>query len=72
MKDSRFSPITRDEFLRLHCSVSILTRFEEAQEYLDWEVSSKPFRSLTNTVVYFGCHLKTLIFSHNDNRKIKL
>ena len=38
MKDSRFSPITKDEFQRLHVSVSILTRFEEAQDYLDWEV----------------------------------
>ena len=38
MKDSRFSPITKDEFPRLHCSVSILTRFEDAQDHLDWEV----------------------------------
>ena len=38
MKDSRFSPITKDEFPRLHCSVSILTHFEEANDYLDWEV----------------------------------
>jgi hypothetical protein len=38
MKDSRFSPITKDEFVRLHCSVSILTHFEEAADYLDWEV----------------------------------
>ena len=41
MKDTRFSPITKDEFGRLHCSVSILTRFEEAQDYLDWEVSNQ-------------------------------
>ena len=38
VKDSRFAPITREEFSRLHVSVSILTRFEEAQDYLDWEV----------------------------------
>lgn len=38
MKDSRFSPITKDEFSKLHCSVSILTHFEEAADYLDWEV----------------------------------
>ena len=38
MKDSRFSPITKDEFNRLHVSVSLLTRFEEANDYLDWEV----------------------------------
>lgn len=40
MKDSRFSPITKDEFNRLHVSVSLLTRFEEAQDYLDWEVNN--------------------------------
>jgi len=38
MKDSRFSPITAEEFPCLHCSVSILTKFEEAHDYLDWEV----------------------------------
>ena len=38
MKDSRFDPITKEEFTKLHCSVSILTHFEEARDYLDWEV----------------------------------
>ena len=38
MKDSRFQPVTKEELARLHCSVSILTRFEDAQDYLDWEV----------------------------------
>ncbi|XP_055713993.1 uncharacterized protein CG5902 [Phlebotomus papatasi] len=36
LKDSRFSPITRDEFPRLTVSVSILQGFEEARGYLDW------------------------------------
>ncbi|XP_023220534.1 AMMECR1-like protein [Centruroides sculpturatus] len=36
-KDSRFSPITRDEFPKLHVSVSILRHFEDAMDYLDWE-----------------------------------
>jgi len=44
MKDSRFSPITKEEFSRLHCSVSILTRFEEAGDYLDWEVGRHGIR----------------------------
>jgi uncharacterized protein (TIGR00296 family) len=35
-KDSRFSPITRDEVPRLWVSVSILQCFEEANNYLDW------------------------------------
>jgi len=37
-KDSRFPPISRDEFTKLHVSVSILRHFEEAADYLDWEV----------------------------------
>lgn len=36
LKDSRFSPITREEFPRLTVSVSILQNFEEARGYLDW------------------------------------
>jgi len=39
MRDSRFSPITKEEFPRLHCSVSILTHFEDARDYMDWEVT---------------------------------
>lgn len=38
-KDSRFDPISMDEFNRLHCSVSLLMDFEVAEHYLDWEVS---------------------------------
>jgi len=37
-KDSRFPPITRDEFSKLYVSVSILRHFEEAGDYLDWQV----------------------------------
>lgn len=36
LKDSRFSPITRDELPRLTVSVSILQGFEEARGHLDW------------------------------------
>ncbi|XP_070538123.1 AMMECR1-like protein [Ptychodera flava] len=38
LKDNRFPPVTRDELPRLLCSVSLLTHFEEAANYLDWEV----------------------------------
>ncbi|XP_064638489.1 AMMECR1-like protein [Lineus longissimus] len=38
MKDSRFDPIKKDELTKLYCSVSLLTNFEEAKDYLDWEV----------------------------------
>ncbi|XP_060598922.1 nuclear protein AMMECR1-like [Ruditapes philippinarum] len=44
MRDSRFSPITKEEFPRLHCSVSILTHFEDARDYLDWEVGTNGVR----------------------------
>ena len=37
-RDSRFSPITREEFPKLHVSVSILRHFEDGQDYLDWQV----------------------------------
>lgn len=37
-KDERFHPINRDELDNLYVSVSILTHFEEAKNYLDWEV----------------------------------
>lgn len=37
-KDERFPPINLNELANLYVSVSILTRFEEANSYLDWEV----------------------------------
>ena len=37
-RDSRFSPITRAELPRLHCSVSLLIKFEDGRDYLDWQV----------------------------------
>ncbi|UYV71135.1 AMMECR1L [Cordylochernes scorpioides] len=43
-KDSRFSPITRDEFPKLHVSVSILRHFEDAQDYMDWEIGMHGIR----------------------------
>eukprot|EP00741_Cyanophora_paradoxa_P018565 tig00021070_g17924.t1 len=37
-KDRRFSPIEKRELSRLHCGVSLLTHFEPAADYLDWEI----------------------------------
>lgn len=37
-RDERFNPIDLDELNNLNVSVSILTQFEEADNYLDWEV----------------------------------
>ncbi|XP_036290349.1 AMMECR1-like protein [Pipistrellus kuhlii] len=38
LRDSRFPPLTPRELPTLSCSVSLLTDFEEARDYLDWEV----------------------------------
>ena len=38
LKDSRFSPVCREELPRLIVSVSILCHFEDAADYLDWEI----------------------------------
>lgn len=39
LKDSRFSPVNKEELPKLQVSVSVLVNFEEARDYLDWEVS---------------------------------
>lgn len=44
LKDSRFTPITRDEVPRLTVSVSILQHFEEADHYLDWKLGKHGIR----------------------------
>jgi len=38
VNDSRFSPISRDEYPHLSCAVSILTNFEPCSSYLDWNI----------------------------------
>ncbi|XP_004924718.1 uncharacterized protein CG5902 [Bombyx mandarina] len=44
LRDSRFSPITREEVPRLSVSVSILQHFEEAEHYLDWKLGKHGIR----------------------------
>ena len=39
LKDNRFAPVTKEELSKLHCSVSLLTDFEEATHCMDWEVN---------------------------------
>lgn len=46
LKDSRFPPLTREELPKLFCSVSLLTNFEDASDYLDWEVRTAAFGTL--------------------------
>ncbi|KAG8178221.1 hypothetical protein JTE90_025105 [Oedothorax gibbosus] len=43
-KDSRFSPITREELGKLHVSVSILRHFEDGEDYMDWEIGTHGIR----------------------------
>ncbi|ORX55635.1 hypothetical protein DM01DRAFT_1320886, partial [Hesseltinella vesiculosa] len=38
--DRRFRPISRKEVPFLSCAVSLLTDFEEAKHYLDWEIGT--------------------------------
>lgn len=38
MKDTRFNPMAREELPRLHVSVSILCHFEDAADFMDWEI----------------------------------
>lgn len=40
LHDRRFNPITRKELPLLSCAVSLLTNFEKAKNYLDWDVGT--------------------------------
>jgi AMME syndrome candidate gene 1 protein len=39
-KDRRFNPISLAELPKLECAISLLTKFEECQDYLDWELGT--------------------------------
>lgn len=54
LKDSRFPPLTREELPKLFCSVSLLTNFEDASDYLDWEVRAAAFGILHLVAFGFG------------------
>ncbi|DAZ98198.1 TPA: hypothetical protein N0F65_005330 [Lagenidium giganteum] len=38
LRDRRFDPIQPKDFQRLHCSVSLLIDYEDAEHYEDWEI----------------------------------
>lgn len=42
LKDRRFAPIAPAEVATLHCSVSLLVDYEEAERFDDWEVRPQP------------------------------
>ena len=44
MKDSRFSPVSREEFPSLHVSVSILCHFEDGADYTKWDLGTHGIR----------------------------
>jgi uncharacterized protein (TIGR00296 family) len=44
INDSRFSPISRDEYPLLSCAVSILTNFEPCSSYSDWDIGRHGIR----------------------------
>lgn len=43
LKDRRFEPIRPQELHHLHCSVSLLINYEDAEHYEDWEVRLHAF-----------------------------
>merc|ERR1712127_474625 len=44
MKDSRFSPMSREEFPGLQVSVSVLCNFADGVDYTDWELGTHGIR----------------------------
>ncbi|XP_014663725.1 PREDICTED: AMMECR1-like protein [Priapulus caudatus] len=44
LKDSRFSPVNKEELPKLQVSVSVLVNFEEARDYLDWDIGKHGIR----------------------------
>ncbi|CAM0135900.1 unnamed protein product [Umbelopsis sp. WA50703] len=38
LQDRRFNPISYKELPHLSCGISLLTNFEKAKDYLDWEI----------------------------------
>lgn len=52
LKDSRFAPVTLEEFCKLSCSVSLLTNFEEGDNCFDWEVSIVIRSDLSNSFIH--------------------
>lgn len=43
-RDTRFNPISKDELSKLACSVSLLTNFEPAKNWTDWQIGKHGIR----------------------------
>ena len=44
LRDTRFDPISKDELSKLNCSVSLLTNFEPANSWNDWQIGTHGIR----------------------------
>ena len=44
LRDTRFHPISKEELSKLNCSVSLLTNFEPAQSWRDWQIGTHGIR----------------------------
>lgn len=53
IRDSRFQPITKSEFSRLQCSISLLVEFETITDPYDWTI---------------GVHGLQIVFVINNNK----
>jgi AMMECR1 domain-containing protein len=66
LKDGRFSPISKAELSRLQCTVSLLTDFEAARHYLDWEVGclgrNDAMSELDGLGLFLLTYLRTKLF----------
>ena len=56
LRDSRFAPVTLEEFCKLSCSVSLLTNFEDGDNCMDWEVKydHRIIKMVLFVFVFFG------------------
>ncbi len=44
LRDTRFDPISKEELSKLNCSVSLLTNFEPAKSWNDWQIGKHGIR----------------------------
>ena len=44
LRDTRFDPISKEELSKLNCSVSLLTNFEPASSWNDWQIGTHGIR----------------------------
>lgn len=69
LHDSRFAPITADEFPKLVCGVSLLVDFESCANFLDWNIGehgiSMKYRDDASNRVYSAIFLPHVMTEHS-------